>query len=168
MADFHTTLFDTWQPSTVAFAESILFQTPRGGDATHTERFTNARGAGTLPAEEAFQIDKIGVMLDELVAAADLDTFYFGALLEIRLKDKVVFSSPVMNLFIASSKSGPIGATAGDAVLFTGPQGNGFALSLPISIPGGTRFDVRLVQGAAFAAAVDTKVILFGILTTPD
>ena len=107
-------------------------------------------------------------MLDELVAAADYDTFYFGAILEVRIKDKVVFSSPVMPLFMASSKSGPIGATAGDAILFTGPQGDGFPLNIPIIIAGGTRFDVRLVQGAAFAAAVDTKVILVGILTTPD
>ena len=168
MADFHTTLFDTWQPGTTANAEDILFQTPRGGDSAHNERFTNARGAGQLPAEESFLIDKIGVMVDELVAAADYDTYYFGALLEIRLKDRVVFSAPVMHLFMSSAKSGPIGATAGDAVLFTGALGNGFPLSVPINIMGGTRFDVRAVQGAAFAAAVDTKVILEGVLSTPD
>ncbi len=168
MADFHTTLFDTWQPGTTANAESILFQTPRGGDATHNERFTNARGAGQLPAEEAFEIQNIGVEQDENVTDADMDTYLYGALLEIRLKDKVVFSAPPMRLMTHSAKSGVIAqATAAD-LEFVGPIGDGFQLNIPIVIPGGTRFDVRCVSGAAFAAAIDFKVILEGVLTTPD
>ena len=168
MADFHTTLFDTWQPGTTANAEATLFQTPRGGDSTHNERFTNARGAGQLPAEESFQVQKRGVMADEIVVEADHDTYLYGALMEIRLKDRVVFSAPVMALMQATGRSGPLVVASAGAVNFTGPLGDGFELNIPILIMGGTRFDVRMVQGAAFAAAVDFKVILEGVLGTPD
>lgn len=168
MADFHTTLFDTWQPAAVANAEAILFQTPRGGDATHNERFTNARGAGQLPAEESFLVRKLGVAIDETIPQAELDTAFFGAIMEIRLKDKVVFSSTVRWLIAASAwGGGALQAVAAD-IDTVGPMGIGLDLDPNITIPGGTRFDVRMVQGAAFAAAQDFKVVLEGVLTTPD
>ena len=167
MADFHTTLFDTWQPGTTANEESLLFQTPRGGDATHNERFTNMRGAGNLPSEEAFAVENIGVMIDENIPDSDLDVFLYGALLELRLKDKVVFSCPPLRCMIASGRGGVLAQAVAADVEFAGPIGDGFQLRMPIAIPGGTRFDVRAVSGAALTAAQDFKLILEGILTTP-
>ncbi len=168
MADFHTTLFDTWQPAAVANAEAILFQTPRGGDATHNERFTNARGAGQLPAEEAFLIRKLGVAVDEIIPQAELAIAFYGAIMEIRLKDKVVFSSTVRWIMAASGWGGSVVQAIAADIDAAGPLGNGLDLNPNVNIPGGTRFDIRLVQGAAFAAAQDFKVILEGVLTTPD
>ncbi len=168
MADFHTTLFDTWQPGTTANAEAILFQTPRGGDSTHNERFTNARGAGQLPSEESFLIRKLGVAVDEVIADSELDTAFYGALMEIRLKDKLVFSAPVRWIIAASGWSGfAAQATAAD-LDSVGPVGDGLLLDPQVQIMGGTRFDVRMVQGAAFGAVQDFKVVLEGILSTPD
>lgn len=168
MADFHTTLFDTWQPGATANAEAILFQTPRGGDATHNERFTNSRGAGQLPSQESFSVRALHLMTDENIPDAELDTAFYGALIELRLKDKVVFSSPARRCISHSAWGGHFAQAAAADAEAIGPVGDGFALSIPIEIPGGVRFDVRAVQGPAFAAAQDFKVILEGVLTTPD
>jgi hypothetical protein len=168
MGSFHTTLFDTWQPSTTANAETLLFQVPRGGDSTHNERFTNARGAGQLPAGEKFTINNIGLMADQNFTDADWTTGLYGALLEVRVMDKIVFSAPARRCFTNSSYGGHFTqATAADAEVI-GPNGDGFILSVPIVIPGGVRFDVRLVQGSALAATRSVKCILEGILDLPD
>lgn len=168
MAVYHTTLFDTWQPAAVAGAEAILFQTPRGGDAAHNDRFTNARGAGQLPADESFECRRVGVMYDEELLQVDADTNVFGALLELRLKDKVVLSAPVRRCVTHSAWGGHFTQAAAATINEAGQIGEGFALDIPVVIPGGARFDVRLVQGAAFAAAQDFKLILEGYLTVPD
>jgi hypothetical protein len=166
--DIHTTLYDTWQPGATANAESMLFQTPQGGDSTHTEAFTNMRGGGQLPSGEKFVLKKIKLIIDEQIAEADFDTRLFNAFVEFRLKDKTVFKSPASMLFAHSSYGGHFTQATAALTQAIGPMGTGFELEIPIVIEGGERFQVRCVQGAAFASAIDHKVVLEGILSLPD
>lgn len=166
--DIHTTLYDTWQPGTTASAEASLFQTAQGGDTTHTESFTNARGAGQLPAQEKFEIRNIKLIQDEQIAEADFDTRLFGAFIELKLKDKSLLKAPASMFFAHSSYSGHFTQATAALTQAIGPMGEGFQLEIPIMIEGGQRFVIRCVQGAAFASAIDFKVVLEGILSLPD
>ena len=166
--DLHTVLYDTWQPSTTAAAEAMLFQVPQGGDATHTESFTNARGAGVLPSGEKFLIKKIKLIIDEQIAEADFDTRLYGGYIEVRIKDKTVLKAPCQMFFAHSAYGGHFTQATAALTQSIGPIGDGFILDLPILINGGERFQVRCVQGVAFAAAIDHKVALEGILSLPE
>jgi hypothetical protein len=57
-------------------------------------------------------------------------------------------------------------ATASSRALI-GPVGNGYVLDIPIIIPGGTKFVVRILQKTALSAPVKMKVVLNGILSRP-
>lgn len=166
--DIHTTLYDTWQPGTTANAEATLFQTAQGGDSTHTESFTNARGAGQLPAGEKFVIEKVKLIIDEQIAEADFDTRLYGGFIEVRIKDKTVLKAPAQMFFAHSAYGGHFTQATAALTQSIGPIGDGFTLKLPLTLNGGERFQVRCVQGAAFAAAIDHKVVLEGILSLPD
>ncbi len=166
--DLHTVLYDTWQPGATASAEATLFQTPQGGDATHTESFCNARGAGQLPSGEKFTIKKIKLIIDEMIAEADFDTRLYGGFIELRVKDKTVLKAPAQMFFAHSAYAGHFSQATAALTQSIGPLGDGFALEIPIEIAGGERFQVRCVQGAAFASAMDHKVVLEGILSLPD
>jgi hypothetical protein len=168
MAEYHTTLYDTWEPGVTANAEARLFQVPEGGDATHNSQYTNMRGAGSLPSEESFEVHAIHVVQDENVPQADLDTYLYGSFIELRIKDRTVFRAPTMMCMSASARSGHFTQATASNVEFIGPMGQGFRLMRPVTIPGGVPFHVRAVQGAAFAAPTSFKVVLEGILTTPD
>ena len=166
--DIHTTLYDTWQPGTTASAEATLFQTPQGGDATHTESFTNARGAGQLPSGEKFLLKKVKLIIDGQIAEVDFDTRLYGGFIEIRVKDKTVLKAPAQMFFAHSAYGGHFLQATAALTQSIGPTGDGFVLELPIEINGGERFVIRCVQGAAFASAIDHKVVLEGVLTLPD
>lgn len=166
--DIHTTLYDTWQPGTAAGAEALLFQTPQGGDATHTESFTNSRGAGVLPSGESFLIKKVKLIIDEQIAEADFDTRLYGGYIELRVKDKTLLKAPAQMFFAHSAYSGNNLQATAALIQSIGPLGDGFVLDLPVTIKGGERFQVRCVQGAAFASAIDHKVVLEGVLSLPE
>lgn len=166
--DIHTTLYDTWQPGTTASAEAMLFQVPQGGDSTHTESFTNCRGAGVLPTGEKFLVKKVKLIIDEMIAEADFDTRLYGGFIEVRIKDKTVLKAPAQMFFAHSAYGGNNLQATAALIQSIGPLGDGFILDLPLTIAGGERFQVRCVQGAVFASAIDHKVVLEGILSLPD
>jgi hypothetical protein len=166
--EINTTLFDTWQPGTTASAESSLFQVPQGGDSTHVDTFTNSRGAAQLPADESFLVKRVALVLDEIPVYADLGKVGHGSLVEIRVKDKVVFSAPAKRLFASSGYLGNSVTAAAALTDAMGYNGDGFPLDPPLLIPGGARFAVRCKQGVALSVAVDVKLVLDGVLTTPD
>ena len=166
--DLHYCLYDTWEPGTTAHAEATLFQVAEGGDSTHTEQYTNMRGAGSLPNAERFLVKRVHLIQDENVTDADFDTYLYGAIVEMRVKDKTMFKVPAQLLFSHSAKAGHFAqATAADAE-FIGPVGDGWALEIPIEIPPGAPFKVRCKQGGAFATTISFKLVLEGILSTPD
>lgn len=169
MPDYRYVLYDTAAFGTSADTEHVLFQVAQGGDSTHTEDFTNMRGAGALPGEEAFSVDKISVAVDGVHGAneADVAQIWDGAFIEVRVADKTVFKAPARLCAEASAYGGAYTqGTAADAT-FVGLLGNGYSLDIPIEIPGGTAFRVRLYQDTALTASTQVKVCLHGILTRP-
>lgn len=168
MPTIHTTLFDGWPVAAAALSpEQALFQVIRGGDAVHIDTFTNMRGAGQLPSTESFEIHRIDLLMDGVIVIADMDVFLAAALIELRLKERTVFSCPARHLLSSFRYSGAILAAAAIDAITMGA--NGFALDIPIVIPGGVNFVVRAVQQpGAIAAAILLKVVLSGYLTTGD
>jgi hypothetical protein len=168
MPVYHTTLFDGWPVAAAALSpNALLFQVIRGGDAVHIASFTNMRGAGQLPSTESFEVHKISLLMDGTIPIADMDVFLAAALVEMRIKERTVFSAPGRHLLGSFRYSGGILAAAAiDAITMSN---NGFALDLPITIPGGVNFVVEgTQQPVAIAAPILMKVVLDGYLTTPD
>lgn len=155
-------LYDTVVFGATANAESILFQVASGADATHNEQFTNMRGAGSLPQTESMEVDWIGVIIDTLLAKADVVKIFDGSILEIRVADFSVIKAPTA-LFIAQSAYGgnQIQAAAADSMTI-GLLGDGYELDKHIMLPGGTPFKVRMLQGPAVGAGANLKVVLGG------
>ncbi len=168
MADYTATLYDTAVFGTTAGAEHTLFQVAQGGDSTHVEAFTNMRGAGSLPNDEDFRVDEIAVFPDVNASAADLQNMTIGSFLEVRVSDKTVLKAPLA-MFMKHAAYGGLytQATAANEALI-GLLGDGYKLPIPIAIPGGTSFRVRIYQGTAMSAASQNlKVALNGVLTMP-
>lgn len=165
MADLRYFLYDTVTYGATANAESILFQVASGGDATHNEQFTNMRGAGSLPQQEKFEVDWIGMVVDSVFAKADLVQVLDSSIFEIRVADFSVIKAPAA-LFIAQSAYGgaPLQATIVDTPTIA-LLGDGYELDKHIEINGGTPFKVRILQGPAVTAGTKFKVILGGIYT---
>lgn len=167
MADLHYVLYDTATFGTTAGTNHLLFQVGEGVDASHPESITNMRGNGSLPTEESFTLMAIHVWPEQEIGEADLYDLFDRCLLELRVSDKTLLKAP-LRLFASHNAWGGqfTQATAANRAVI-GVEGNGFTLQNPITIPGGTRFSVRLYQNNAFTSAVYVKVALEGVLTTP-
>lgn len=167
MPDVTFTLYDTVPMGNVAAVETVLFQVAQGGDATHTEAFTNSRGAGTLPQGEAFSINNVGVVpAFNTALLADYQDLWRNSFLQIRIADTNYLQIP---LYLAAKRAGWLGvglqtAAANDAMI--GLAGDGYDLPIPIIVPGGKAWRVRVVQGIALSAAnLNVIITLTGVLT---
>ncbi len=167
--DLRYWLYDTAVFGNVANFDSDLFRTAQGADSVHSESFTNSRGSGSLPNEESFVCDWIGVTADFNTAAPeDYQVMWLGSFLEIRIGDKTMLKAPLHIFANRNSYNGAYTlAVAADNSLI-GLEGDGYHLDKPIAIPGGTSFRVRVFQALALSAAnKNVKVELGGILTLP-
>lgn len=167
--DLRYYLYDTAILSTVVNTEFQLFKVPQGGDATHTENFTNMRGAGSLPTEEKFIIDWVGVIIDYDTVIGDIRKMWLKSFLEIRVNDKSVLKAPLIMFSNQNMYGGHYTQAAAADQYAVGPMGDGMELDKKIEIPGGTSFFIRLFQGTALSAATcNTKVVLGGVYTLPN
>jgi len=167
MAILHTTLFDTWPIPVAAAPPALLFQVVRGGDAVHIATFTNMRGAGQLPSTEEFEIHKIYIIPDRQATVLDPVALLHQSLVELRIKERTVFSCPARYLCAGPAWQGMTVAVAFEAAeLINEP----FILDLPLTIPGGVSFVVECTPSAALfpAAIFNIVVVLEGYLNTPD
>lgn len=161
-------LYDTAQFGTSGNVDHQLFQVPQGGDATHDESFTNARGGGTLPNDESFEVNRIGIVTDYEVVEADLPALYIDSFVEVRVGDRTVLKAPLALFAMRSAYGGHFAQAAAANQSLIGLVGDGFKLDTPINLPGGQSFKVKVHQGTAVAAADSSiKVCLFGTLTMP-
>ena len=166
MADYSYCLYDTAVFGVAASVESSLFQVAQGGDSTHTKSFTNSRGAGQMPQNEAFEIDHIGVSVDMNLPTADYIAVWLNSYLEIRVNDETLFIAPLRLLANANSFGGHYTEAVASAEALIGLMGDGYKLAIPINIPGGTAFRVNVFQGTALATASTLiKVTLNGTLS---
>jgi len=164
--DLSYTLFDTQATGTAAF-DAVLFQVAQGADATHTEDFTNMRGAGSLPSSEKFVCEHVGVAFSPAVAAADIAAIAVASLLQLRLYDQVVLYIPLVFAFYKSGYSGFNNLAAGAGLQATGIYEQGYKLDKPIEIPGGAKFAARVKTTVATAASTKLLVSLTGTLSLP-
>lgn len=160
------TLWDTIVLGAVALAETLLFQVAQGGDATHTESFTNSPGAGSLPGLQEFEIQEVHLILDTPVLPADILKLHQASFLEIRISEHTELKIPSQMAASFSAYGGHfVTATAEEAGL--GLLGNGYKLTKSIRIPGATPWKVRYVQGTALAVgSKNMRCVLRGILTS--
>lgn len=168
MADLTYVLYDTAAFGATAGTEHVLFQVTQGADSTHVEAFTNMRGNGSLPQEEAFEISLIGVMADFDMTEAEVAEVFRASFLEIRVSDETVLKAPLSCFAYRNSYGGAYsqGTAADNAII--GLAGDGFVLTIPVQIRGGTSFRIRVYQGTAMSgASKNVKVMLFGRLTRP-
>lgn len=163
--DLRFMIYDTWQPSTVANAQQVLFQSPSGADATHTPIFTNMRGAGSFPQTEKMVVDKISIFLDKTIAVADIAKWLFGGNFEFVLANISVLQLPLQALVAHDAWSGAlVEGTPADAPTI-GLLGMGWTLDKVLEIEGATPFKAILTQGLALSAQTNVKVALEGIYT---
>lgn len=161
--------YDTAAFGNAAATEHTLFQVARGGDATHTEAFTNMEGAGALPAGNDFELHKIGVVVDYNTVVADLPKLCVGSFLELIILNKTVFKAPLAKFIDRSAWGGFYSQAAAADEAAIGLLGDGYTFRKTIPLKGGWSFRVRVYQGLALAAAnSNLKVNLEGLLTTPN
>lgn len=166
MTRYSTDMYDTAAFTNVA-GEFLLFQVSQGSDATHTENFTNSRGAGQIPQNESFTVKWIGAIIDFNGVVADVQNVPISSFIEIRVNEITVLKVPLARIMARSSYSGHYTqATAADESLI-GLEGNGYMLETPIVIKGGVSFKVRVVQGTALSTTGrNVKIVLGGELET--
>lgn len=167
MPDMRYTLYDTAHFGVTANTSHVLFQVGEGADATHPEDETNARGSGQLPQEEAFRLDYIYTYSETELPEAELHTFWEGSLVEVKVADKTLLKVPLRLTAYTAAFGGHFTQAAAAARTAIGPESFGYRIDPPIEIPGGTRFQVRVLQRNAVAATRDLKLVLDGVLTMP-
>lgn len=166
---YRYTLYDSMVFGVAVQQEQALFQVPQGGDTTHTKSFTNMRGAGALPNQEKFVIDRIGVYMDFLnLVPADLENVWLSNYLELRVADNSVLLIPLRAAAQYNEFNGFYSQGAAANGTLGGLQGDGYVLDIPVEVPGGTALRVNLPQVTALTvAAVPVRVLLHGILDRP-
>jgi len=166
---YRYTLYDTIVFGVAAQGEQALFQVPQGGDVTHTKSFTNMRGAGALPNQEKFSVDKIGVYADfNNLVPADLINIWIGNYLELRVADNSVLLIPLRSAAQYNAYSGHYSQAAAANAALGGLVNDGYALDIPVDIPGGTAMRVNVPQITALSVgAVNVRILLHGILDRP-
>lgn len=165
MPDYSFVLYDTAPFGASAGTEHVLFQVSQGSDSTHTEAYTNSRGAGQLPTEEKMLVERIHVIVDHNTAIADVPKIFNASFLEIRVSDKTIFKAPLAMLSSFNAYGGHYSQAAAADEAVIGLIGVGYELKIPILIPGGVSFRIRVYQGTAVTAASNLKVALEGTLT---
>lgn len=156
-------LYDTAPFTNAADTDLTLFQVPRGGDSTHNEKYTNMRGAGALPANEQFDVNWLGFIVDHNTVIADVAKWYVNSFFEFIYMDKSILKCPLVLLTASSAYGGfyTQAAAADEAAIFQ--QGQGLSLNMPIVIKGGDAFRVRVYQGTALSGTVNFKLVMRGI-----
>jgi len=168
MTDFAYTLYDTAEFDDAADVEHTLFQVGQGADATHNKGFTNARGGGSMPGEERFEVKSIDVWLDADAIAADRENMWLASYLEFEVSDKTVLIAPLSQFAKNNSFGGFVGQAAAADEALIGRTGNGYHLEIPIILEGGNSFRVVVFQGTALATdPTNVKVALNGVLSRP-
>lgn len=165
MPDYSYVIFDSANFGASANAESILFQTVQGGDATHNEPYTNARGSGQFPPGEKFLVKRVGLMVDKVTNKADVQNMFVTSVFQLDVANVTVLKIPGQLAVARSAYSGSaLEATIVDTMT-VGLMGDGYMLDLPITINGGIPFRVRLLSGQAVTASSLVKAFLDGVLT---
>lgn len=160
-------LYDTFPVSATVPNDLQLFKVAQNADNTHTEQYTNMRGAGFLPNNEKFVIDWIGCVIDDAWIQADDFGIFHKSFLLFAVQDQVLLKAPLARFIAHSAYGGFYTQTAAATAALIGLHGSGYLLDKPITLPGGVQFYVRLQQNVAASGTLQLKVIMSGIYTLP-
>lgn len=167
MPDLRYALYDTYVFGAAA-SSGRLFQVAEGGDATHVTAFTNSRGAGVIPQNEKFTIDRIYAIEDYIPLIANRVNITIASWIELIVSNRSVLKIPLILCWYNNAYGGHFAQAAAADLAVIGRMGQGYDLTdHPIVIDGGNQFVVVVNQGTAVAAASNVKFVLNGILTTP-
>lgn len=164
--DLSYVFFDTLSTGTAAF-DTLLFQVAQGGDSTHTEDYTNSKGAGSFPAGQKFTVKKISVAFDPAITPADLSKIAIGSFIQLRVNDQVLFWSPLSYVFGKSGYQGFSNQAAAATLAAAGVISEGFDFETPVEIAGGVSFAVRIKTTQATAASTKLVCSMRGVFTMP-
>lgn len=158
------TYYDSVSSGTTASASLIFFNQSESGTNKQT---TNMPVAGRLLATESFDVTKIYAYFESDTLTADLIKLLDKCVLEFLIQENRVLALPLIlcapNTFLAADAS-TLNQTA--TVQSAGITGGPFELKVPIKIPKGASFKVRIKIGeGASPTASDIKVALRGKLT---
>lgn len=162
--DLSYVFFDTL-PTGTAVLDALLFQVARGGDATHTEDFTNGVGAGSFPQGQKMVVDKVGVLLEPAVTPADMDALMHASIFQIIINSQVQFWAPLALVVDNSAWNGFNNLAAAAGLQVTGMINDGYELKNPIVIEGGVNFSARIKTTVATAVTSKLVVVLYGTYT---
>lgn len=168
MPDMSYSMYDTAEFDNAADVDFELFQSRQGSTSARTKNVTNSRGDGSLPANEGFRIDKIIIMIEPDVIRTEAELAWRDSYIEILINERSVFLVPLAMCAGHMQWQGEFHEAIATLVDSIGLVGDGYALELPLSIPGGTSFRVTLHQAIATAGAASVKCILKGMLSVPD
>jgi len=164
MADRKYVLFDSIDTGTAAF-DTLLFQVASGADPTHSETYTNMRGAGSLPGAEKFTLNKVSLIVPPTLSPSDTNIIFKDSILQFRLLNQVLLWIPLIVAVDYSFHNGFFTlATAANNQVY-GNLGEGYVVDPPIDISGGEKFDVRVKTTTPTSLSYRLVVALVGILT---
>lgn len=166
MPDYSFVLYDHAPLGNAANITHVLFQTAAGADATHTPGYTNSRGAGQLPQNEKFMVERLSCSIDVNGLVADAINTWVQGVVRIRVSDEVVFEAPLRECVGKTSFSGMYTQASAAEENAVGLMGDGYELRIPLVIPGGTAFRVEIFQTTALSTTAQNMCVsLHGTLT---
>lgn len=147
--------YDHVASSTTASAVKTLFAQGEAATNSHT---TNMPVAGRLLDSEEFNVEEIAVWYETDLAHADLIKLYDRCVVEFLISNNRVFSAPAVmcapkNKFLACSAAHNDAATTQTV----GAAGGPFELRIPIKIPSGASFKLKLTMGHG-STPTDTEI----------
>lgn len=167
MSDLRYALYDTYVFGAAA-SSGRLFQVAEGGDATHVSAFTNSRGAGVIPQNEKFTIDRLYAIEDYVPLIANRANITIASWLELVVSNRSVLKIPLILAWYNNAYGGHFTQAVAADLSIIGRTGQGYDLTdHPIVINGGEQFTLIVNQGTAVAAASNVKFVLNGILSIP-
>lgn len=167
MPVYDWTLYDTAVFGATASVDHELFKVSQNGDSTHTQSFTNSRGAGVMPSNEQFDVDTVIVSPDTDFDTDDRGDMWDGSFITIRVNNQDVFTAPLRMCAGYAAYSGHFTQAAAADASRIGLEGMGYRLNKPITIKGGMSFSVIVHQQVAITASMNVKTMLRGNLTLP-
>lgn len=170
MATLTYPIYDTVQLSDSAAQTHVLFQVGQGVDTNHQFPFTNMRGSGQFPDKEFFTVRKIGLHIDGVgFSDDDIQGLFINSLVTLNYNNVKVLQAPAYIFSDLNMVQGVKTESSASAFDYFGQAGNGFTLNETLTIKGGKSFNVEYYQSLAVDTdGLDLKVVLYGMLETPD
>lgn len=159
--------YDTALLGTTAGTAHVLFQQGQSSVSGKEPSITNMRGNGSFPDRTNFTIHKFGVHIDDTFTEDDVLTLFHSSIFKFEYNDNKIYEIPLHLLSDKNMVGGILGQATASDFIYAGQEGDGYNLTMPFEILGGTSFSITITQGKALSANnLDLKVYMNGIIDT--